>query len=298
MQAWQEWIANPTVQRWGMVILVAIVVFILVKVGQKILGRTISDMEFRYRTRKTISGIGFFVILIAAALIFNEELGGVGVALGVAGAGIAFALQEVITSIAGWAAIAVGSFYHVGDRVKLGDIVGDVIDVGVLRTTIMETGSWVEGDLYNGRIVRVANSFVFKQPVFNYSGEFGFLWDEVKVPLAHGSDRAAAHAIMIKVLDEEVGDYSRAARANWNKLVRKFLIEDAKVEPMVAMTFDADAYNYTLRYIVDYKKRRGTKHAICARLLDAFDQHEGIQVATSTNDLYMRTPVEKKEIVE
>lgn len=63
-----------------------------------------------------------------------------------------------------------------------GGIIGDAIDIGVLRTTIMETGQWVKADQYNGRVVRVANSFVFKEPVFNYSGGFPLLLDEITLP--------------------------------------------------------------------------------------------------------------------
>lgn len=96
-------------------------------------------------------------------------------AIGVASASIAFALQEVIGSIAGWIAISFGNFYAPGERVQLGGIRGDVIDIGILRTTLMELGEWVASDLYTGRVVRIANSFVFKQPVFNYSGDFPFL---------------------------------------------------------------------------------------------------------------------------
>ena len=70
--------------------------------------------------------------------------------IGVAGAGIAFALQEIIASFAGWFAIALSNFYRTGDRVQLGGIKGDVIDIGVLRTTLMEVGEWVKGDLYTG----------------------------------------------------------------------------------------------------------------------------------------------------
>ena len=79
--------------------------------------------------------------------------------------------------------ILFGGFYKTGDRVQLGGIKGDVMDIGVLRTTVMEIGQWVDGDLYNGRIVLVANSFVFKEPVFNYSGDFPFLWDGIKIPI-------------------------------------------------------------------------------------------------------------------
>jgi small-conductance mechanosensitive channel len=110
-------------------------------------------------------------------VIYGGRLGGLTVTLGVAGAGIAFALQEVIASFAGWFAIALSGFFRTGDRVQLGGIRGDVIDIGVLRTTLMELGEWVSGDLYSGRVVRIANSFVFKEPVFNYSADFPFLWD-------------------------------------------------------------------------------------------------------------------------
>ena len=96
--------------------------------------------------------------------MFSDKLGGFTVAFGVAGAGIAFALQEVIASVAGWVAISVGNFYSPGDRVQVGGIRGDVIDVSILRTTLMEVGEWVAADLYTGRIVRVANSSVFKTP--------------------------------------------------------------------------------------------------------------------------------------
>lgn len=71
---------------------------------------------------------------------------------------------------------------------QLSGIKGDEMDVNALRTTLIETGQWVDGDLYNGRIVRIANSFVFKEPVFNYSGDFPFLWDEIKIPVQFGFD--------------------------------------------------------------------------------------------------------------
>jgi small-conductance mechanosensitive channel len=121
-------------------------------------------------------------------MIFSASLGKMAVVFGVAGAGIAFALQEVIASLAGWVAISFGNIYNTGDRVQLGGIKGDVIDIGMLRTTMMEIGQWVNADLYNGRIVKIANSFVFKEPVFNYSGDFPFFWDEITVPIKYGCD--------------------------------------------------------------------------------------------------------------
>lgn len=75
-----------------------------------------------------------------------------------------------------------------------------MIDISILCTTLMEVGEWVSADLYTGRIVRIANSSVFKEPVFNYSGDFPFLWDEITVPVKYGSDWTMARAMLRRVV--------------------------------------------------------------------------------------------------
>lgn len=171
------------------------------------------DSDTRYRARKFVTFVGYILALLLIAAVYSNKLGNLAVGLGVAGAGIAFALQEVIASVAGWLAISFADFYRPGDRVQLGGIKGDVIDVSVLRTTLMEVGEWVKGDLYSGRIVRIANSFVFKEPVFNYSGDFPFLWDEIIVPIKYGSDYHQARTILEGVAAEVVGAYTQEAAA-------------------------------------------------------------------------------------
>ena len=111
----------------------------------------------------------------------EDRLGRLSVTLGVVGAGVAVALQDVIASIAGAFSIAFSRLYTVGDRVQLGNSRGDVIDIGLLRTTLMETGNWVNRDSYNGRMVRIPNSAVLKESVFNYSQGLQFIWDEILV---------------------------------------------------------------------------------------------------------------------
>ena len=101
--------------------------------------------------------VGYVAAALVIGTVLSSGLGGLTVAIGAASAGVAFALKEVIVSIAGGIAISFGVFYEIGDRVQLGGIQGDVIDIGVVRTTIMKMGQWIKADLYNGRIVRVAN---------------------------------------------------------------------------------------------------------------------------------------------
>ena len=196
-----QWLYDPTVGKIVAAIIALMVVIFISRIVKASITRYVKAVDTRYRLRKFITFISYVVGAFLLTLIFSDRLGGLTVAMGVAGAGIAFALQEVIASFAGWFAITFAGFYKPGDRVQLGGIKGDVIDVSFLRTTIMEIGEWVKGDLYSGRVVLIANSFVFKEPVFNYSGDFPFLWDEITIPVKYGGDHRLARKILKDVAE-------------------------------------------------------------------------------------------------
>jgi len=263
----QKFLFDPTIGKLSTVFIGIAIIWTIIKVLQKKLFSKIKDIDNRYKANKFGSFIGYILIIILITIVYNDKLSGLTVALGVAGAGIAFALQEVIASFAGWLAILFGGFYKTGDRVQLGGIKGDVMDIGVLRTTIMETGQWVDGDLYNGRIVLIANSFVFKEPVFNYSGEFPFLWDEIKIPIQFGSNYEKASAIFEQIGKDVVGDLTETSREKWSALQNKYLLEDAQTEPMVSLIANDNWVEFTLRYVVSYKKRRATKTLLFSKIL-------------------------------
>ncbi len=278
-----RWLMDPTVGRIVASFVVILVLITVIKFIQKTLSGKIKDTDTRYRIRKSISFFGYITAIFFLTIVFSDKLGGLTVAFGVAGAGIAFALQEVIASFAGWFAISFAKFYKPGDRVQLGGIKGDIIDIGILRTTLMEIGQWVNGDLYNGRVVRIANSFVFKEPVFNYSGEFPFLWDEIKIPIKYGSDYRFARDLFAKISSDILGDFAARAKNAWEELVEKFLIENASVEPMITMTANDNWVEFTIRYVVDYKTRRITKDKLFSRILEEIDQYKDkIGLASAT----------------
>jgi small-conductance mechanosensitive channel len=163
----KKWLFGPTVGKIVLSMLAVLFTVALVRLLQRISGRYVQNGGRRYRLRKLIGFLGYVFAVFLFSIIFSEKLSSLTVAFGIAGAGIAFALQEVIASVAGWVAMSFGHLYKIGDRVQLGGIRGDMIDIGILRTTLMECGGWFNGDQYSGRIVRVANSFIFKEPVFN-----------------------------------------------------------------------------------------------------------------------------------
>lgn len=278
-----DWWEQPFVERIAILLVAVLAIVLLVSLIKKQLNRTIKDVDNKYRARKAMNMVGYLLIVAACLFVYSDKLGNIGVALGVAGAGIAFALQEVIVSIAGWLNILIAGTVGVGQRVKIGDVKGDIIDIGVMGTTIMEVGDWVNGDLYNGRIISLANSFVFKEKIHNYSAEYPFLWDEITVPIRTESDYNLARKVFTDVLNELCADYASKSEAQWNNLANKYRVENAQVQPMVTLQFDENWITFTLRYIVDYKKRRSTKDAIYTKLLNEIAKYEQIiMIATST----------------
>ncbi|MEZ5404462.1 MAG: mechanosensitive ion channel [Bryobacteraceae bacterium] len=285
-RTWSHWLNDPVVANMLRALFGLAVIFAISRLILRSVTMYVADSDARYTARKAVS---FLSWLLAAALLlatFSDRLTGLTVAFGVAGAGIAFALQEVIASFAGWVAVSFGNFYRAGDRVQVGGIRGDVIDVSLLRTTLMEVGDWVKGDLYNGRIVRVANSFVFKEPVFNYSADFPFLWDEIVFPVRYGSDWRHASDLLQGVVEQTVGEYARQSREAWINVARKYRIEEARIDPMITIRCDENWIEYTLRYVVDYRQRRSTKDKLFRRILEAVDASGGrVQIATAGFEL-------------
>jgi len=279
----REFLFNPTIGKIATIIIGIAIIWLIVKMLQKNLFSKINDIDNRYRAKKLSSFFGYLLTIILFIIVLSDKLAGLTVAFGVAGAGIAFALQEVIASFAGWLAILFGDFYKTGDRVQLGGIKGDVMDIGVLRTTIMETGQWVDGDLYNGRIVLIANSYVFKEPVFNYSGDFPFLWDEIKIPIQYGSNYEKTKIILEKIGVEVAGDLTQKSQEKWQKMQQKYLLEEAQTKPMVSLIANDNWVEFTLRYVVSYKKRRATKTELFTKILKEIEATNGeIKFASTT----------------
>ena len=273
---------NPNVRRIVAILIGWLIIWFFASMVKRTLPKYFKETDTRYKARKFVNFFGYFLLVFLILMVYSSELTGLSVFIGVAGAGIAFALQELIASVAGFVVINFSSFYKVGDRVMLGGIVGDVIDVGVFRTSMMQTGDWVKGDLYNGKIVRIANSFIFKEPVYNYSGEFPFLWDELTIPIRLQSDFDYAKEIFMSILNEVQGDFAKEATKYWDKMTESMMIENAQVEPMVTMSFDENWITFTLRYVVDFKKRRTTKDAIFQKALKEINEsNKRIEVAST-----------------
>jgi small-conductance mechanosensitive channel len=285
-----DFLFDPLVSKLITVLIGLVLIGLVARWLQRWLTRYISNKRTLASVSQAVKFLGYLVAIILVITIFSRQLPALTVTLGVAGAGIAFALQEVIASIAGWIAISFGQFYIVGDRVQLGGIRGDIIHIGMLRTSLMEIGEWVQADQYNGRIVRISNSFVFKEPVFNYSEEISFIWDEIAIPVRYGSDHRLAREIMLKAAAAVVGATIKGVMQEWEVMRQKYPLEHASVEPRVFLIANDNWMQVTLRYPVDVKRRRTVHDELFMHILDAIAETEGrVALASATFEL-VRAP--------
>jgi small-conductance mechanosensitive channel len=242
---------------------------------EKALPRRFGQADLRYRVRKFIAFSGYAAILLFVFILFEDRLGRLSFAIGVAGAGVAVALQDVVASIAGAFSIGFAKLYTIGDRVEIGDVRGDVIDIGLLRTTLLETGSWVSKDMYNGRVVRIPNSAVLKGTVFNYSQGFRFVWDEIKVLFTTDSDCQLAREMLLRVANESIGEYLAEAQTSWKTISENFRSENPPLEPTVALAVTAASLEFTVDYVVDYTKRTTMKDRLFTKIVQEVANSNG-----------------------
>jgi hypothetical protein len=224
--------------------------------------------------------------VIIAITYFTGTIKDFTLIIGLFTAGIAFTLQELILSIAGSLYIFLVKVYEPGDRIEINGIKGDVIDVDSVYTTMMEIGEWVSSDNYSGRIVKLSNAFVFKGPVYNYSKDFPFIWDEFNLPIRYDSDVDLAKSIVIKIASETLSEFTANSKSQWKDVVNKYYIEDAQVDPTLAITLTDNWIQFNIRYIVDFKKRRITKHTLNDSIRVAVENTKGkVMLASTTIEL-------------
>ncbi len=264
------------------------VVFIIIflQFVRRALKKRLPNTETRYKSQKIIETIGYFLLVVLTISYFTGNIKDLTLAIGLLTAGITITLQELILSVAGSLFIFFVKVYKPGDRIEINGIKGDVIDINSIYTTMMEIGQWVTSDNYTGRIVKLSNAFVFKGPVYNYSQDFPFIWDEITLPIRYGSDLELAKALTIEVAQKVLSAYVLESHEKWKNVVKKYYIEDAIVDPTLAIKLTDNWIEFNLRYIVDYKKRRMTKHRLNELINTAFEGTGGkVLLASATFEL-------------
>jgi len=279
---------SDTVARLVATAVVVAATAVLLGLAGRFAGWWLEDPYARFHARKLTRYAIALAAVIALAVVWRSLAGNVGVILGFAAAGIAFAMQEVIGAVAGWFNITSGRIYRIGDRIELGGVRGDVIDITLLRTKMLEIGSaeddksWVKGRQHTGRIVAVSNKSTFTSPVYNFSAIFEFIWEELTVPISYRSDWHEAETI---ITEEAVGaSASEGAKAAISAMERRYPIPHAEVEPRVFVRATDNWMELSARFVVPVRQARTAKDAMIRRIRERLDA-AGIEIASTSEEV-------------
>jgi small-conductance mechanosensitive channel len=285
---------SPEVQTHLLVTIIVIVgLWVIERIVLAIAYRRFTDPWTRYRWRKTIA---YITLAIGVLLIGREWLEGfnsLGTFLGLVSAGIAIALKDPLTNLAGWAFIVWRRPFDVGDRIEIGKHRGDVIDVHLFQFTLNEIGVWVDADQSTGRIVHIPNQQVFTEPVANYDKGFRYIWNEVPVLVTYESNWRKAKEILTAIAFKHAEHLTEEAERDLLAASQQFLINYKKLTPIVYTSTAPSGILLTVRYLIEPRRRRGTVSAIWDDILTEFAAAKDIDLAYHTVRSYSN-PIEGK----
>jgi len=166
------------------------------------------------------------------------------------------------------------------------------MDISLLRTTVMEVGEWVKADQYTGRVVTVANRTVWVSPVYNFTQHWGYLWDEITLPITYESDWQRAAEIMLEQGQTYTKELQADAEAKLSRMLDRFPLKETKVEPTLYLAMTDNWIELTLRFVVDAQERRMVKGQLHRDLLQHIQAEKKIAVASTTIEIVGFPPME------
>ena len=257
--------------------------------------------QYRFWTRQAIQVSSALGLIVGLVSIWFDDPTRLATALGLVTAGLAFALQRVVTAIAGYIVILRGKTFSVGDRIVMGGVRGDVIALTFTQTTIMEMGQpppvqnadpamWVRARQYTGRVVTVSNSKIFDEPVFNYTRDFPFVFEEMVLPISYASDRKKAESILARIAQKYTVEASEIGHEALEEMRRRYFMERAATEPRVYWRLTDNWLELTVRFVTREHGVRDIKDQMSRELLQSLDE-AGIGLASTTFEIVGLPPI-------
>jgi small-conductance mechanosensitive channel len=260
-----------------------------------------AGVQARFWSRQAIGLLGTIVLLLGLLSIWFNDPTRLSTALGLASAGLAFALQQPVTSIASYFVILRGNTFTVGDRISMGGVRGDVMRLGYIQTTIMEMGQppavqgadpamWVHSRQFTGRIVTVSNSKIFSEPVYNYTRDFPFILEEMAIPITYEADRAETERLLLAAARAYGIDPTSLAAEAKHHLETTYGVDPVDLDPRVFWRITDNWLELTVRFIAPPHGVRAIKDAMSRDVLAGLDK-AGIGIASATYDIVGLPPI-------
>jgi len=280
-------------------ILNSIVIVFVLWLFRVVLGRLVyrksEDIKSRYVWRKTLTYITFLIGFIMIGSVWFRGFKALGTYLGLLSAGLAIALKDPLTNIAGWIFIIFRQSFSVGDRIQIGEQSGDVIDIRMFQFLLLEIGNWVDADQSTGRVIYIPNARVFTHPLANYSKGFQYIWDEINVQVTFESDWKKAKEMMLNIAKKHSEHLSKSAEQKVKEAGEKYMIFYKNLTPTVYTSVKNSGVQLAIRYLCEPRKRRGARQAIWEDVLKQFGTCKDIDFAYPTTRFYDNTAEGKRQ---
>lgn len=289
-------LAPASVSKIFLTVLIVVLLWLIRWVWIAVVNRRTGDPQSRYRWRKaswyTVAVVG--IILIGR--VWLEGIQALVTYFGLVSAGIAIALRDPIVNWFGWIFIGWRRPFSIGDRVRIGGLTGDVIDIGMSTFTLLETAEEESGEQSTGRIVHVPNGKVFTEPVTNVTQGFSYVWNEIPITVTFESDWRVAKKILRAIALKEVEAVAVEAQRWIREASNKFLIRSASVSPVVYTRIVDDGVQLTVRYMCEARARRISQEVLSEAILDAFGEAPNIDFAYRTSRIFRQSEEGKPEL--
>lgn len=263
-------------------ITVFVILWLIRLIVLRILRKNLSSSRQQYRWRKNLSYTTGLLGILALGVIWFEGLQSLGTFLGLLSAGLAIALRDPVTDLAGWIFISLRSPFDVGDRVEIGTVKGDIIDIRIFKFTVLEIGNWVNADQSTGRVIHVPNHKIFTESIANYTSDFEFIWNEVQVLLTFESDWKKAKKVLQEIADHHMEDFIDHAERQVRMANKSYLVHYEYLTPIVYTDVKESGINLTIRHLSNPRKRRNISQAIWEDILEAVKDDGSLEFAYPT----------------
>ena len=211
--------------------------------------------------RFAVQALGLSVILLIVFGVPNQ----MSTILGLAGAGLTVACKDFIMGFIGWFLLMGRNGLRVGDWVEIDGVVGEVVEIGLLRTVLLETGNWTDSGHPTGRKVAFVNSYAIEGHFFNFSTTGQWLWDEVEILVPSSQNPYPIIDSIQKMITEQTKANVAAAEQEWQRSTSRYKAQPVSAAPAVSLRPTSSGIEVHVRYIT----RAGERHAMKTRLYQA-----------------------------
>jgi small-conductance mechanosensitive channel len=284
-RAWTAFTSVGALEKLAIFVIVWLALYGLSRLVRRAIDAHIEDITQRHQLRKVVT-YGFWVALVGAGVILFAErlaLADVGTILGLIAAAVTIALADVVRSLAGWIYVNSRRGVEIGSRIQVDNVIGDVIDIGMLKTTLLEVGEpMVYAMQSTGRIVTVPNSVFLNKNVVSSATVNPLVWQETQVLVTFESDWKRAREIIQEVATELYEEIVPDLRAGFRKLESEYAFRLGSTAPIVYTEIADSGVMLTLRNLTLVRKRRSTTDRMSTGILDRFAEEPTIEFAYPT----------------